>query len=112
MTANAVEMENVTLHFPKQRNALKLLINLFTRKKEKFTALKNVNLQIKKGEVIGIIGKNGSGKSTLLRVISGIYPPDGQRWSSQRHKERANLPMSAHPVELLVILRAAQTIRR
>lgn len=77
MTANAVEMENVTLHFPKQRNALKLLINLFTRKKEKFTALKNVNLQIKKGEVIGIIGKNGSGKSTLLRVISGIYPPDG-----------------------------------
>ena len=77
MTTNAVEMENVTLHFPKQRNALKLLINLFTRKKEKFTALKNVNLQIKKGEVIGIIGKNGSGKSTLLRVISGIYPPDG-----------------------------------
>lgn len=76
MTFNAVEIENVTLHFPKQRNALIMLINIFRRKKERFTALRNVNLSIKKGEVLGIIGKNGSGKSTLLRIISGIYPAD------------------------------------
>jgi len=74
MTSNAVEIENVTLHFPKQRNALKMLMNLFQRKKDRFTALRNVSLVIGKGEVLGIIGKNGSGKSTLLRVISGIYP--------------------------------------
>jgi len=42
-----------------------------------FEALKNVNLSISKGEVVGIIGRNGSGKSTLLRVMSGIYQPDG-----------------------------------
>ena len=76
MTFNAVEIENVTLHFPKQRNALIMVINIFRRKKERFTALRNVNLSIKKGEVLGIIGKNGSGKSTLLRIISGIYPAD------------------------------------
>jgi ABC-type polysaccharide/polyol phosphate transport system ATPase subunit len=33
-------------------------------------------LEIKAGEVFGLIGKNGSGKSTILRVMSGIYPPD------------------------------------
>ena len=76
MSPNAVEIDNVTLHFPKQRNALKLLVNLFRRKRERFTALKQVNLTVKKGEVLGIIGKNGSGKSTLLRIISGIYPAD------------------------------------
>lgn len=76
MTVNAVEIEDVTLHFPKQRNAFRMLVNIFRRRKERFTALKNVNLTVKKGEVLGIIGKNGSGKSTLLRIISGIYPAD------------------------------------
>ena len=76
MSPNAVTIENVTLHFPKQRNALKMLVNLFRRRRERFTALKQVNLTVKKGEVLGIIGKNGSGKSTLLRIISGIYPAD------------------------------------
>lgn len=36
-------------------------------------ALKNVNLDIKQGEIVVVIGKNGSGKSTLGNVISGIY---------------------------------------
>ena len=38
-------------------------------------ALKNINLEIKEGDRIGIYGNNGSGKSSLLKVISGIYHP-------------------------------------
>ena len=76
MSENAIQIDSVSLHFPRQRNAIQILLDKFSKKTSSFTALSDVSLEVKKGEVLGIIGKNGSGKSTLLRVISGIYPAD------------------------------------
>jgi ATP-binding cassette subfamily F protein 3 len=47
----------------------------------------NVNLQINKGDKVGLVGKNGAGKSTLLRILSGsVQPSDGQVHQSKHLK--------------------------
>lgn len=45
-------------------------------RKGEFLAVNDVSFEVKKGEVVGLIGANGAGKSTMLKMLNGIYMPD------------------------------------
>jgi ABC-type polysaccharide/polyol phosphate transport system ATPase subunit len=67
-------------------------------RRDEFWAVQNVNFDLKRGEILGIIGMNGSGKSTLLRILTGIFPPDdGQVVVSGRLSGLIALGAGFHP---------------
>src|SRR5262249_28835032 len=83
-----IELADVDLTFrvrPGGRITLKeTIVGAFSRRTAskviEVRALQGINLRLREGERIGIIGHNGAGKSTLLKVLAGIYPPTrGQR---------------------------------
>jgi ABC-type polysaccharide/polyol phosphate transport system, ATPase component len=67
-------------------------------KPKQFTALENINLEFKKGEIVGLIGLNGSGKSTLASIITGItYATEGTvEVDGEVNMLAANAGMEAH----------------
>ena len=65
--SNLIELREVGVWYKKK-------VSLF--RTEKSWGLRNVSLQVKRGETLGVIGGNGAGKSTLLKLLSGILDPD------------------------------------
>jgi ATP-binding cassette subfamily B protein len=63
----AIQVENVTFRYPPAAG------------EPARSALEDVSLEIKAGEVIALVGENGSGKTTLAKVLSGLYAPDAGR---------------------------------
>jgi ABC-type polysaccharide/polyol phosphate transport system ATPase subunit len=74
-----IEVNNVSkrykLYKSKKHRAIEALIPHINKYHTDFYSLKNFNLKVNKGEIIGVVGRNGSGKSTLMKLIAGVTVP-------------------------------------
>lgn len=73
-----IEVKNLCIDYRPLKNIsiVKSLFHSHEKEEKAFRAVNNVSFTVKKGEILGIVGKNGSGKSTLLRAVAGIFRPD------------------------------------
>lgn len=74
----AIEIKNLTKEYkmyPTKKDRLIEAVFPGVQRHGTFRALDNLNLEVKKGEILGILGKNGAGKSTLLKMVTGVVTP-------------------------------------
>lgn len=79
-----IRLENVGKRFTLRYHTEKFLFNsfpkLFNEKvSEDYWALRNINMGVEQGKIVGIIGRNGAGKTTLLNILAGIFAPSEGR---------------------------------
>ena len=99
---NAIEVKKMTKQFnvySDKANTLKEKLLFWKRSnKEVRVVLKNINLDIKKGETVALIGTNGSGKSTLLKLMTKIiYPTKGTVETNGKLTSLLELGAGFHP---------------
>ena len=67
------------------------------------TALENVNLSVREGECLGVVGDNGAGKSTLMKVLSGLYKPSKGELFFNGNKEVLDSPRDSQNLGLEMV---------
>ncbi len=79
MSENVIKITNLVKEYKmfarKKDRLMEAIFPNLVHKHGTFKAMDNFNLEVKKGEVLGILGKNGAGKSTLLKMITGVVVP-------------------------------------
>ncbi len=79
---NLLEIKNISKDFvvyKKEETYLKKIISFIKPTKLNKRVINNINFSIKKGDIVGYLGKNGAGKSTTVKIMSGIlYPSSGE----------------------------------
>jgi ABC-2 type transport system ATP-binding protein len=104
MTSPAVRIENLTKIFP------------VPLRRQRVTAVRNLNFEVRPGEVYGLLGPNGSGKSTTLKILLGLVTPNQGRAmifgkDSRDYHSRAAVGFLPENPYFYKFLTAAETLR-
>ena len=78
MSEVAISLKNISKCFKRYTRPVDRLQEILVPGKsraDEFWALRDIDLEIPKGQTVGIVGRNGSGKSTLLQIIAGTLQP-------------------------------------
>ena len=67
------------------------------------TALADVSLNVRRGEILGLLGENGAGKSTLLKILSGVQPPSSGRILFDGREFKPSNPQDAKRLGIVTI---------
>ncbi len=102
MNNNAIVVKNMSKDFKRvfdKPQTLKEKLVFWTKEKpELFHVLKDINIEIKKGDTVALVGSNGSGKSTLLKLMTKIlYPTKGSVITSGKLTSLLELGAGFHP---------------
>ena len=91
---NAIEVRDLKICYRsfKKLSIKSSLFQFGKNKTEVYEALHGVSFDVKKGQIMGIIGRNGSGKSTLLRALAGIFSAD-----------EGTIDLKGHSISLLAL---------
>ena len=84
-------------------NNLLLEANGITKYIGTIKALENVNLKVRAGECLGVVGDNGAGKSTLMKVLSGLYKPSAGSLHFQGKEEVLESPRDSQNLGLEMV---------
>lgn len=81
MTDAAIRTADLGIRFRRNRRGRRTFKDLFSRSRrrirpDEFWALREVSVDVRPGESIGVVGRNGQGKSTLLKLVAGVLIPD------------------------------------
>jgi inositol transport system ATP-binding protein len=76
------------------------------------TALKDVSLEVRPGEILGLLGENGAGKSTLLKILSGVQPPSDGRILFDGAEYKPSSPQDAKRLGIVTIYQELSLIPR